>query len=349
MNTNGILDYLDSFVQENADLIDSFNFDELYDMLLDDNDDAIPYFSELLYNNGIDPLPYMSSIPFRFLRDVENVKNIIIPSNIQSICDQAFCGCKDLETITINDGVKEIDGCVFDGCISLTELKFPKTLEYLDTHQKFPIQLETLDFSEVDVDLVDEVLYKIIDSAGYNDNIFDLILPPNYNLDLEELYAKFSGNFFKNHYVNIKIGSNTYSDSDIIKKIKSYRARIPTLYRVGDLSGELSDRVLVAFMKQDTLEVTMRTKSMIPESRCALFFTSEKDAEDFMDRAGFDKVESGKYNTKRNGLSRIHKARISSNDKNFTLINTPFGECYVQSWKADKYIDPKYIIKKDCF
>ena len=33
MNTNGILDYLDNFVQENADLIDSFNFNELYKKL----------------------------------------------------------------------------------------------------------------------------------------------------------------------------------------------------------------------------------------------------------------------------------------------------------------------------
>lgn len=313
-------------------------------------DEVIPYFTELLYDNNIDVLQYLDYVPSFFLHGIDSIKKIIIPSNINAISRHAFSNCTNLETIIIKDGVKEIDSLAFTGCTSLIKLKFPKTLEYLDTHQKFPIQLETLDFSEVDVDLVDEVLYKIIDSAGYNDNIFDLILPPNYNLDLEELYAKFSGNFFKNHYVNIKIGSNTYSGSDIIKKIKSDRASIPTLYRVGDLSNALSDRILVAFMdKKGTLNVSMKLKAHILDNRCVLFFTSEKDAEDFMDRAGFSKVENGTYHEKRNGLSRIHKARMSSNDKNFTLINTPFGECYVQSWKADKYIDPKYIIKKDCF
>ena len=60
------------------------------------------YFAKQLFING------------------EEVKTLVIPSNVTSICEMAFYNCKNLTSLIIHNGVTSIGGDAFKNCIGLT-------------------------------------------------------------------------------------------------------------------------------------------------------------------------------------------------------------------------------------
>lgn len=59
--------------------------------------------------------------------------SITIPSSIQSIGYQSFYD-SGLKTVTIKDGVKNIEKEAFSRCLGLTNIDFPNTLTHIGTH-----------------------------------------------------------------------------------------------------------------------------------------------------------------------------------------------------------------------
>ena len=56
-----------------------------------------------------------------------NLKQITIPSGVETIGDYAFEGCESLESITIPDSVTSIGSYAFRYCYSLTNIKYRGT------------------------------------------------------------------------------------------------------------------------------------------------------------------------------------------------------------------------------
>ena len=75
----------------------------------------------------IESLKGMSEIPNNYFKYSE-IKEIIIPNNITSIGDQAFCKCSSLTSITIPDSVTSIGDYAFSGCNSLTSVTIPNSV-----------------------------------------------------------------------------------------------------------------------------------------------------------------------------------------------------------------------------
>ena len=57
-------------------------------------------------------------------------KFILIKGN--SIIEESFKGEKDLEEVTINDGVKIIGTCAFENCTSLATISLPSSLKRIE-------------------------------------------------------------------------------------------------------------------------------------------------------------------------------------------------------------------------
>ena len=62
-----------------------------------------------------------SEIPSNAFAGMENLTNVVIPENVTSIGKNAFAGCSQLESLTLNS-VDAIDAGAFDGCSSLTSI-----------------------------------------------------------------------------------------------------------------------------------------------------------------------------------------------------------------------------------
>lgn len=54
--------------------------------------------------------------------ECENLKEVTLPENLESIHDYAFYGCKALENITLPESVKSIEGGAFQNCENLNEI-----------------------------------------------------------------------------------------------------------------------------------------------------------------------------------------------------------------------------------
>lgn len=55
-------------------------------------------------------------------------QNIILPKNVEAIWFDAFSGCSNVVTITVNDGVKYIKGGAFLECASLKQIYIPESV-----------------------------------------------------------------------------------------------------------------------------------------------------------------------------------------------------------------------------
>ena len=72
-------------------------------------------------------LTYIGSNTFK---NCESLKSIVIPSKVQTICHDAFYGCKSLQNVTFKTtSLKAIDASTFEGCISLQKINLPSTVE----------------------------------------------------------------------------------------------------------------------------------------------------------------------------------------------------------------------------
>lgn len=98
------------YIKDNINLIDSNNFEELYDSTV------IPAWivgevTALLLEAGIDPLLYIDNIP-RYYLDESDITSFVIPKHIKSIGGSAFYDCTSLKAINYSgtiDQWKKID------------------------------------------------------------------------------------------------------------------------------------------------------------------------------------------------------------------------------------------------
>lgn len=125
------------------------------------------------------------------------IKSLIIPANVNCIEEQAFRGCRELETILIEDGVKEIQNGAFGYCTKLNKINFPSSIESLGKRVEYVITdgkenahacgvLEgCLALEEVDLSNLKNV--KILQKSFFNScsSLSDIKLPIT---GLEELY-----------------------------------------------------------------------------------------------------------------------------------------------------------------
>lgn len=81
----------------------------------------------------IEKLKNLDHIPDFFFSD-SSISSIVIPSNIKSIGDYAFVGCRDLKTITIPDSVTSIGQGAFQDSKGLTSITIPSSVTDIGSH-----------------------------------------------------------------------------------------------------------------------------------------------------------------------------------------------------------------------
>ena len=126
------------FIRKNINLIDNCQFDEFQ------NEVELQLFTQMqvssiyqtLYKAGIDILPYVKRVPRYFMYRAD-IKNIVIPSNIKVIDQEAFAG-SSLESVTISDGVKIIEDYAFNECKNLKQLVYPSSITAYGEQQVLP-------------------------------------------------------------------------------------------------------------------------------------------------------------------------------------------------------------------
>eukprot|EP00980_Cylindrotheca_fusiformis_P017919 scaffold5688_cov104-Cylindrotheca_fusiformis.AAC.5 len=66
--------------------------------------------------------------------DPKTLIHLHVPSSAQEIVNSAFMGCRKLETLTFENGIRTICEMAFVDCIALTEVSFPSTLSRIEKH-----------------------------------------------------------------------------------------------------------------------------------------------------------------------------------------------------------------------
>ena len=145
------------FLRENLDLLDN-NMAEFYNKANWNlsNKAWVGQLTKFFYNQGIDPLTQMNTVPTNYLggeysRYIDP-KTDLIPFNVKTISDEAFQklwwdefnvpaniykigigAFKDAYThkITLNEGLKEISNAAFMDCDALEEIIIPNSVETL--------------------------------------------------------------------------------------------------------------------------------------------------------------------------------------------------------------------------
>lgn len=141
--------YIKKYIEDHIDLIDENDFNSLYNSC---PENLRGLLSESLYNCGIDPLSYLTSVPRRMWFESESleqfkipagiksieasafedstIEEVFIPASVVTIHTAAFCGCKQLKTITFESGssLKLIGSSCFENCSSIESIDLPEHL-----------------------------------------------------------------------------------------------------------------------------------------------------------------------------------------------------------------------------
>ena len=114
---------LKQFLEKNIELIENNKFDELYENATD------LYFSQTigtltrtLLKAEINPIEYLSGIPYCYLYGDSNITQFVIPENIKFIDSCAFCNCSQLHDVIFGKDVSVIYYGAFEGCTELTNV-----------------------------------------------------------------------------------------------------------------------------------------------------------------------------------------------------------------------------------
>ena len=121
---------LKAFIEENIELIDSGDFDLLYNQEKKHRHERwyVGELTDILYAIDIRPLNYLKEVPEAFLNCSTQIKNLYIPSNIKEIGWYAFYRSA-LKSVSIPEGIKKIDGGAFYNCDYLEEIKYYGTMD----------------------------------------------------------------------------------------------------------------------------------------------------------------------------------------------------------------------------
>lgn len=114
-----VLDVLEEIVDTYTNEIDNNDFEFVYDEINRFYDFEITgRFTDLLLDNGINPLKYMDYVPDYFLYR-SDIESFIIPDNVIRIGEEAFSGCSNLTNLTIPGGMHSIERNAFLDCDNL--------------------------------------------------------------------------------------------------------------------------------------------------------------------------------------------------------------------------------------
>lgn len=119
---------LKKFIEEHIDLIESFNFTDLYILAKQEIPFQIGNLTTNLRDAGIDPLEHLNRVvPEMFSNSM--IKQIELPKHITKIKSQAFLDCFQLISIVIPESVTFIHETAFKGCYELREITYRGTKE----------------------------------------------------------------------------------------------------------------------------------------------------------------------------------------------------------------------------
>lgn len=126
------------FIRKNIKLIDNCQFEEFQQEveLQRFTQTQVSSIYQILYKAGIDILPYVKRVPRYFMYRAD-IKNIVIPHNIEVIDQEAFAG-SSLESVTISEGVKLIKDYAFNECRNLKQLVYPNSIRACGEQQVLP-------------------------------------------------------------------------------------------------------------------------------------------------------------------------------------------------------------------
>lgn len=141
-----LLNIIATYLEEHQQLLNSKNFDALYNEIDQSMDCAYNrlkiytcVLTQIFINAQLNPLDYMHSIPDYYMAcdfspyDISYKGEIVvnIPNNITSIGEEAFYKCTNLTSIAIPNSVVTIDRLAFSGCTSLTSVTIPDSVEHI--------------------------------------------------------------------------------------------------------------------------------------------------------------------------------------------------------------------------
>lgn len=121
------------FLLNHMELIDNFNFNELY--LLAEKEDVffpVEQITQCLWDIDIDPLKYLDRVPYCYCYTNKLIKDIVIPSHCNIIETYAFHGCSNLKRVIIEEGVTYINSQAFSCNNNLTDIYIPDSVVYID-------------------------------------------------------------------------------------------------------------------------------------------------------------------------------------------------------------------------
>ena len=109
---------LKEFLEKNIELIEENKFDELYKKAEKDL-----YFSQdigtltrTLQTANIDPIEYLSEIPYCYLYGDSKITQFVIPDKIEFVNSEAFANCSQLHDVIFGKDVSVIYYGAFEGC-----------------------------------------------------------------------------------------------------------------------------------------------------------------------------------------------------------------------------------------
>ena len=123
-----------TFIKENQALIQENNFKLIYEKASKVKYGIYYNINQLTFvflSSGINPLNYMSEIPFGFKSYINAIDKLIIPDTINKISWRAINDMYSLKELYIPDSVKTIGDSAFQNC-GLVKVSLPNTLEHLD-------------------------------------------------------------------------------------------------------------------------------------------------------------------------------------------------------------------------
>ena len=82
-------------------------------------------------NMTFDHLPLVEIIPEYCFVNCKCQKHVIIPETVKKIGECAFLNCRNITKITLNEGLEELEGYVFEGT-GIKEIELPSTLTKFD-------------------------------------------------------------------------------------------------------------------------------------------------------------------------------------------------------------------------
>lgn len=77
----------------------------------------------------------------------KSIEEVIMPSTLKRIGDEAFSECSNLKVVQFNECLKEIGDFAFSECESLKKLIFPESINFIGNNCfEYCINLETVVF-----------------------------------------------------------------------------------------------------------------------------------------------------------------------------------------------------------